>query len=189
MKVIAGLGNPGRRYERTSHNIGFAVLDRLADRFSARFRRSLRFRAHTARAVLGGEDLVLVKPLTYMNLSGSAVAHVMRYRQVGADDLIVVLDDADMDVGRLRVRRRGSSGGHRGLQSIVDALGTSEFARVRVGVGRGPSGDALVEHVLRPLSAADWAALGDASERAAEAVVCAVESGVDDAMNRFNTKR
>ena len=184
VKIVVGLGNPGKEYRDTRHNVGFAVLDELASRWSCSWRRRFRFDAWLAEASCAGEPVLLVKPRTYMNRSGDAVAPILRYRKVSAEDLLVVMDDADLDSGQLRIRKQGGSGGHGGLGSIIERLGTDAFTRVRMGIGRD-AGD-LVDRVLRPMTPAEKKALAPAVERAAEAVVCALESGVEAAMNAYN---
>ena len=186
VKVIVGLGNPGKKYKNTPHSVGFEVVDEIATRLACSLRRSLRVKAVMGRGVFEGEDLLLVKPTAYMNRSGPVVAHVMRRRGLEPSDLVVVLDDADLEFGRLRVRAKGSSGGHRGLGSIVEAVGANDFARVRIGIGRKTSGGSLVEHVLRPFSADDRKRMKTVIGMAADAVMSVIESGVAEAMNRFN---
>lgn len=191
-KIVVGLGNPGKHYAYTPHNVGFAVIDELASGFSCVLRRSFSFRARiglvvSAKGSCGSEEkLLLVKPQTYMNRSGTAVASVLRYRKLTASDMIVVLDDADLDFGQLRIRARGSSGGHKGLTSVIQAMGSEEFARVRIGIGRDNNSKGLVEHVLTPFSAAEWQEMKQIIRRAAQAVLCILNSGVETAMNRFN---
>jgi PTH1 family peptidyl-tRNA hydrolase len=185
VKLLVGLGNPGKRYAGTPHNAGFAVIDLLARGWDCTPRRSLRFRAKLGRAVLGEENLLLLKPQTYMNNSGMAVSAVMRYRKLSLRDLLVILDDADLAVGSVRIRKRGSSGGHKGLDSIIRLVGGSDFTRVRIGVGRDTDRD-LVDHVLTPFSGPDQRRFEDALDRAAEAVTCVLRDGVEAAMNRFN---
>jgi PTH1 family peptidyl-tRNA hydrolase len=180
------LGNPGREYERTPHNAGFMAVDELARRAGCRLRRSFRFRSMLATGALDGADVLLAEPQTFMNDSGSAVASIAGYWKVPAPDVIVVLDDADLEVGQLRVRRKGSSGGHRGLTSVIRALGSDEVVRVRVGIGRGHPGENLVRHVLRPLGAEAREQLAAAAIRAADAVACILQNGPDRAMNDFN---
>lgn len=188
MKLVVGLGNPGERYAETPHNAGFMVVAELAARFGATLRASSRCQAKIGPAVLGRETILLAQPQTYMNLSGEAVASILRFRKIPADDILVVLDDADLEPGRVRVRPGGSSGGHRGLESIIGALGTSAFARVRVGIGRDRTKD-LVDQVLAPLRPEELEALRQAVRTAADAVLCAIEHGVPEAMNRFNGVR
>lgn len=187
MKIVVGLGNPGKEYEQTPHNAGFAVVDALAREEQCRLRGSWRFRAHTGSIRLADAPVLLVKPDTFMNRSGEAVSAILRWQKAPAEALLVVLDDADLPVGRLRMRPGGSSGGHRGLGSITDGLGTEQVARLRVGVGRGASGERdLVRHVLSPLSPEDRRQYEAALTAAALAVRCWVEQGVDAAMNAFN---
>jgi len=188
VKIVAGLGNPGAQYANTPHNAGFAVVESLAVRLACRLRRSLWFKARTARAAAGADAVLLVQPQTYMNNSGAAVASVLRYYKAGPQDLIVVSDDADLPLGRLRVRATGSSGGHRGLDSIIQTLGTRGFARVRVGIGRRETGRGLIEHVLGPLTPPELERMAVVVDRAAQAVLCIVSSGAEEAMNRFNAE-
>lgn len=188
-KLIAGLGNPGAEYAETPHNVGFRVVDAIAAEAAAAWRQEAKFCGAVARAKAGGVDLMLLKPSTYMNLSGDAVGRLMRYFDIPASDLAVVSDDADLPVGRLRVRAAGSSGGHRGLQSIMDCLGTSAFARVRVGVGRPEHrGQGLVDYVLGRLGPEAEKTLRAAEAAAAKAAVCVAVRGVDEAMNQFNAE-
>ena len=185
MKVVAGLGNPGKRYAHTPHNAGFDVVDGLSDSLGFRLKRSFRFRARLGKGTACGGGLLLVEPLTFMNNSGLVVSSVMRYHRAVPDDLVVVLDDADLGLGRIRIRQRGSSGGHRGLDSIIRHVGSSEFVRVRVGIGRQQGGD-LVHHVLSPFSAAERERMSRIAARAGEAVLRIVDAGADIAMNEFN---
>lgn len=187
MKVIAGLGNPGPEYEETPHNVGFDVVALLAERLAAEWRRSTRFQARLARVDRDGESWLLVQPQTFMNLSGTSVAPLLRYHGGGPEDLVVVLDDADLPLGRLRLRAEGGSGGHRGLASIIEVLGTEAFARVRLGVGRDPAGDGgLVDHVLGRFDPARRQVARRTIAAAADAVECLAQRGLAEAMNRFN---
>ena len=185
MKLIVGLGNPGKRYARTPHNVGFEVLDVLAERGGAAFRKRWRFRSRTAEAVVGGGPVLLAKPQTFMNASGTAVAALVRYYRLEPNAIVVVLDDADLPLGRLRIRPRGSSGGHRGLESILQHVG-GDVARVRIGIGRRAETGNLVGHVLTPWRGDAWRRAETIIARASDAVTCAVEDGVEAAMNRFN---
>ena len=187
MKVIVGLGNPGPEYEETPHNVGFDVVALLAERLAASWRRSTRFQARLARVERGGEPWLLVQPQTFMNLSGTSVAPVLRYHGCGPEDLVVVLDDADLPLGRLRIRPDGGSGGHRGLASVIEALGTEAFARVRLGVGRDPAVEGgLVDHVLGRFDPARGLAARSMVAAAADAVMCLTETCLAEAMNRYN---
>lgn len=187
LKVIAGLGNPGAEYAETPHNVGFRVVDAIAADSAAQWRSEAKFSGLLARAKAGALDLMLLKPTTYMNLSGESVGRLLRYFDVAPADLTVVSDDADLPIGRLRVRADGGSGGHRGLQSIIDALGGGAFARVRVGIGRpGHPGEGLVGYVLgRPEPEAEKA-LREVEAVAAKAALRVATRGVDEAMNAYN---
>lgn len=189
MNLVVGLGNPGRDYERTPHNIGFLVVEALADRLGAKLKSSLRFQARTGTALQGGRELLLVEPQTYMNASGVAVGALVRYRKLEPANVLVVCDDADLPLGSLRLRKQGGTGGHRGLASIAQALGTDAYARLRIGIGRGPERRDLVDHVLSAFSAAEWETAQSVVDQAAEAVLCVVEQGMDAAMNRYNARR
>jgi PTH1 family peptidyl-tRNA hydrolase len=186
VNVIVGLGNPGPRYERTPHNVGFAAVDVVAERAGCRLRRSWRYRARSGKAIVAGHPVWLLKPETFMNLSGSAVAAALRYFKVSRDGLVLVLDDADLPVGRIRIRPRGGSGGHRGLASVIESVGGDDFARVRIGVGRRHEDEDLVSHVLRPYGTEEWRRMEKAVACAADAVERMVASGTEAAMNAFN---
>ena len=189
MKLIVGLGNPGRQYAATRHNVGFMVLDELARRAGVDFRKTLFARASTAKAQVGGQDVLLAKPETFMNRSGAAVAALTRKRGLEPQDVIVVADDAELGLGRLRLRARGGAGGHNGLKSIVQDLGSEEFIRVRVGIGRSGGAEELTGHVLGRFTAEERAALAALIPQAAEAVICLLTDGVEPAMNRYNGER
>ncbi len=186
MKLVVGLGNPGRAYERTRHNAGFDVLDELARRAGVEFRRSWRWPVMTAEAVLGSAKVLLVKPQAFMNRSGPPVAALARKRGWGAAEMLVVVDDVELPPGVLRLRKQGSSGGHNGLKSVAASLGSEAFARLRVGVGRPTAGGEMAEHVLSRFTPAERETMGVALVRAADAVECVVEKGLDRAMNEFN---
>jgi PTH1 family peptidyl-tRNA hydrolase len=162
------------------------VVDNLAAGLSCRLRRSFRFHAAVGKAFHSGAWLFLAKPRTYMNNSGSAVAAVLKYHKLWREDLMVVVDDADLPLGRMRIRGGGGSGGHKGLQSVIEAVGGRDFARLRVGVGREQDGGPLTDHVLTPLSGGEQRLMAAVAARAAEAVMYAVDSGVEAAMNSFN---
>ena len=188
--IIAGLGNPGAKYDGTRHNVGFKVIDELADRFH--INRPVRFgKSMIGKGMIGGEKVILVKPLTYMNLSGEAVREICSYYKADpADHLIVISDDVDLPVGHLRIRKKGSAGGHNGLKNIILHLGTDEFTRVRIGVGGKPApGADLANHVLGHFSSEDRPVIEEAYAKAADAVECAIGQGPDKAMNLYNTKK
>ncbi len=186
MKLVVGLGNPGSRYRGTRHNVGFVVADLLAARWGASFEGApadaLLARARQA----GPEGVLLVKPLTFMNLSGVAVAEVARYFRIDPGDLLVVADDVNLPLGRLRARPGGSDGGHNGLRSIIERVGTSAFARIRVGVGRGDPRRDLADHVLARFDQDETAVADEAVARAADAAALWVTDGIDGVMNRYN---
>lgn len=186
MKMVVGLGNPGREYQRTRHNAGFDVLDELARRHGGEFRGSLRFKAETAEVRVGAVNVLLVKPATFMNASGEAVGPLMRKRGIDAVDLVVIVDDVDLELGRLRIRGKGSPGGHNGLKSVEAALGGDEYARVRVGVGRPKGGGEMVGHVLSRYAPDEQESVKTLYGRAADAVEVWLGEGLVKAMNSFN---
>ncbi len=185
MKLIVGLGNPGPKYRGTRHNVGFVTVDELARRADATFE-SAPAEAMMARVRRFAEPVLLVKPLTFMNLSGYAVGELARYFKVDFADLLVVADDVNLALGRLRARARGSDGGHNGLKSIIAQLGTQEFARLRIGVGRGHEERDLADHVLSRFAPAEQDEIAAAIARAADAAELFVTDGIERVMNRFN---
>ena len=185
MKMIAGLGNPGAEYAQTKHNVGFMLVDALADRLNAPAWKEDFFSAVT-EVRIGGEKVFLVKPLTYMNNSGEAVGPMLSYYKMTADDLTVVHDDMDIPAGTVRIRKKGSSGGHNGIKSIIAHVGGENFARVRIGVGRPPAGWTVINHVLAPFLAEDAPKIREAIGYLLPAVECIVTDGVELAMNRYN---
>lgn len=186
MKMIVGLGNPGKQYEHTRHNVGFEVVEEIARRAGVSFRKGFMASARTAKANVAGVDALLIEPLTYMNRSGHAVRALMKRRGLQPEDVIVVLDDADLQTGQLRIRKSGSAGGHKGLKSVLDELASDQVVRVRVGIGRDSSGRDMVDHVLTRFTAEERKLMEDAVKTGADAVATIVEAGVDKAMNTFN---
>jgi PTH1 family peptidyl-tRNA hydrolase len=186
VKFIVGLGNPGRTYEKTRHNIGFLVLDELAARNGLSFRRSWRFPARIAKGTIGSEKVRLIQPQTFMNRSGHAVGPILRKEGGQASDLLMVFDDVSLGWGQLRIRAQGSAGGHNGVTSVIDALGERAFGRIRVGIGLKPDMVSLSDYVLGPFSSEEKTALDDVVGRAADAVEAVCFDGVERAMNRFN---
>lgn len=184
--IVVGLGNPGGKYKRTPHNAGFMVIDELAGRCGCIPRRKLSLRASVGVCTVGGRETWLVKPATFVNNSGSAVSAVLRKTGAPASNLIVVLDDADLKRGQLRIRASGGDGGHNGMRSIIRSIATDNFIRVRLGIGRGESDSDLSDHVLKPLSAGDEIEMRRAADRAADAILAIIEEGVESAMNKFN---
>jgi PTH1 family peptidyl-tRNA hydrolase len=186
MKVVVGLGNPGTRYAGTRHNVGFAVIDTLARSPRAgRFREA--FDAEIAELVEGEHKVLLVKPLTFMNLSGRAVRQVIDFYQVPLDDLLIVCDDINLPLGRLRARRKGTHGGHNGLRDIQQHLGTTDYARLRIGVG-APKGEDAADYVLDRFRPSEQPIIEDAILTAAQAVGVWVQQGIEACMNRYNAK-
>jgi PTH1 family peptidyl-tRNA hydrolase len=188
MRVVVGLGNPGERYRRTRHNVGFMVVDALAARASAPPGRE-EHEAWVAEAEVGGERTLLVKPLTFMNRSGGAVDCILAAHGAGLPDVVVVVDDVALELGSLRVRESGSHGGHNGLRSLVEALGSEEFVRVRVGIRKGDVPEELAEYVLSDFPREDVLVVQEIVGWAGDAVECVLREGVAAAMNRFNGPR
>lgn len=187
MIIIAGLGNPDSEYEGTRHNTGFEVIDVLSEKLKIKVNRK-RFRAFYGKGRAGTEDVLLLKPQTYMNLSGESIAAACSYYKTDVShDLIVIYDDVDLDTGRIRIRKSGSAGGHNGMKNIIEHLHTQEFVRVRVGVGAKPEGYDLINWVLGHFKDGDVAVMEDARNRAADAVLSVVKEGADRAMNRYNS--
>ena len=189
MKLIAGLGNPGRQYAGTRHNVGFEVLDEIARRHGLSFDSApadaLLAKWRTA-ATDGGA--LLIKPLTFMNRSGFAVAELARYYRIETPDLFVVVDEVALELGRLRARARGSAGGHNGLKSVAEQLGTEDYSRLRIGVGRGDNRRDLADHVLSKFEADERAVVDETIKRAADAVETFIASGIGEVMNVYNRK-
>ena len=188
MKVIAGLGNPGAEYANTPHSIGFEVVDALARSLGASWKSSSSFNGELAQGMLGSVKVLLVKPQTFMNLSGDCVAPVVRYHNAdAAEDLLVVSDDIDLPVGKMRIRKGGSAGGHNGLKSVMERTGTADFVRLRLGVGRDARNRAnVIGHVLGKFAAADRAAMDEVVAKAGEAIETIELANLETAMNRYN---
>ena len=187
MKLIVGLGNPGREYRETRHNVGFMVVDEIARRHNIGWASGPAQIAETlVGKKFGVEPLLLSKPLTYMNLSGDVVAGLARYFDVAHDDLLVVVDEAALPFGRLRARPRGSAGGHNGLKSVIERLGTTEFPRLRLGVGRGDGRRDLADHVLAKFERGEHADLEALIARAADAAEMFAAEGISKVMNVYN---
>lgn len=184
MKIVVGLGNPGAQYADTPHSVGFETVDRIAAAAGVAWEEKRSFRCLMARCVLAGQQTLLVKPQTFMNLSGESVAPVVRYHNATPADLVVVQDDIDLPVGRLRIRTDGSHGGHNGVRSIIERLGSSAFARVKIGVGKDR--DDVVGHVLGKFDPATRRTMDCVVAAAADAVAAVLKDGPDRAMNAFN---
>ena len=185
LKMIVGLGNPGPRYARNRHNVGFQCLDRLAEKHGLAFDER-RANAVLARGRIDAARVVLVKPMTFMNLVGPAVAAVARFYKIAPQDLLVVYDDLDLPQGRIRLRPEGGSGGHNGMKSIIQHLGTQAFPRLRVGIGRPPGRMDPADYVLQDFSPEEEAVMSQVRERAVAAIECWLREGIVEAMNTFN---
>ncbi len=183
--LIVGLGNPGRRYEKNRHNVGFMVLDALRTRWRGGAWERLG-PAETCRAAFGGLQHLLARPLTYMNRSGEALKGLLPGDEYDIPDLLVVLDDMDLPLGRMRLRPRGSAGGHKGLSSILEALGTEEVARLRIGIGRPPTGVDPVDYVLSDFGPDEAALLEQVIEKSCEAIEVSIQRGLESGMSLFN---
>jgi PTH1 family peptidyl-tRNA hydrolase len=185
MKLLVGLGNPGRKYAGTRHNVGFDVVDTLAARHRVEWESAP---ADALIAKWRAAGALIVKPLTFMNLSGYAVGDLLRYFKVELTDLLVIVDEAQLELGRLRTRGSGSAGGHNGLKSLIEQLGTEEFARMRLGVGRGDARRDLADHVLATFDKDEQPVVTEAIARAADAAEVFVSEGLGPMMNRFNRR-
>ena len=185
--LVVGLGNPGEKYAKTRHNMGFLTLDLLAEREHVRIDR-IKFKATTAQATVGGARCLLLKPQTYMNLSGEAVREAAQFYKIPADHVLVIYDDVSLPVGKIRVRPSGSAGGHNGIKNIIAHLGTDRFPRVKIGTGAPGEGGDMIDWVIGEPSQADKKVLLESFKRAIDAAECIIENGGDcqKAMNRFN---
>ena len=189
MKIFVGLGNPGSEYSTTKHNVGFMLVDRLAKEIGADNWRN-DFNALIAETFFEGEKILLVKPQTFMNLSGEAVVPIISFYKTDLENLIVAHDDKDLPVGKIRLRPKGSGGGHRGVESIIQHLGGKEnFSRVRIGIGRPPQNWTVNSHVLSPFNQDDSEKISTALDELVPAVLCIFREGIDIAMNKFNPKK
>lgn len=186
MKLIVGLGNPGDAYRDTRHNVGFKVVDAIVDRWGIGGQWREKFDAMLIKHLVGDEQVLVAKPLTFMNLSGQSVAAVAGFYKIEPADVLVIVDEAALPLGRLRARREGSAGGHNGLKSLIQHLGTQAFPRLRVGVGRGTDGRELSDHVLGRFEPAERDTVSAAVLRAAEAAEMFISDGIERVMNAFN---
>jgi PTH1 family peptidyl-tRNA hydrolase len=191
MKLIVGLGNPGKTYARNRHNVGFQCLDYFARLHSIRFDRR-QCQARVGLATIKSENLLLAKPGTFVNVSGNSVACLVRKHKIAVSDLLLIYDDLDLPLGKIRLRQSGSSGGHKGMNSIISALGSEDFPRIRVGIGRPQaegqslSEDAIVNYVLTDFSPQEEATIEPVIARVSEAIDCFLTEGIEAAMNKFN---
>lgn len=183
--MVAGLGNPGKNYHRTRHNVGFMVADRLAQRCCGTYTKS-RYNAEFVKTVLNGQKIFITKPLSYMNRSGQPIASLTAYFKIQSADLIVAHDDLDLPFGRIRISKDRGHGGHNGIRSIIEALGTRDFSRIRIGVGHPGDSSDVTGHVLGDFSKNEAAKLDDIIDRCADACVDIMKSGPAAAMNTYN---
>ena len=186
MKFIFGPGNPGMKYSKTRHNIGFMALDCLAKTYGVRFKSAPKLSSKIALTVIGDETAVLVKPTTYMNNSGYAVSAVLDYYGGSADDIVVIYDDVDIPQGSLRIRKKGSAGTHNGMRNIIEYLETEDFTRIRVGIGKAKEYLTLKDHVLSKFPKDDIPVMEEAVKKAAKAAVCILEEGPEKAQSEYN---
>jgi len=185
MKLVVGLGNPGRRYEATRHNVGYIVVGELAKKYSASGLKA-RFQGETAEADLNGEKALLLTPTTYMNLSGASVLAARDFYKIPQEDILIVCDDLNLPLAKLRVRAAGSAGGQKGLEDIIRRLGTDEFARLRIGIGAPPEGWSWPDFVLSKFTQEETPAMEQAVAQAVEAIAAWAREGVQTCMNRYN---
>lgn len=183
--LIVGLGNPGPKYKNTRHNVGWWSIDDLAENSGVQLKSSSA-NSESAEAKLDNVTVLLVRPLTYVNRSGDAIRHLMRKHHIETDHLIVIYDDLNLEPGKVRIRSKGGAGGHNGMKSVISSLGTEEFTRIRIGVGRPASSSEQVDYVLGTMAPQERKVVRDAATRAAEAAKVTVTQSVETAMNRFN---
>ncbi len=186
MYIIAGLGNPGKQYENTKHNVGFLTIDVLAEKLGIRVSK-IKHKALTGEGFISGEKVILVKPQTYMNLSGESIREILSFYKADPERLVVIYDDIDLPMGSLRIRKKGSAGTHNGMKSIIYQIVSEDFPRVRIGIGGERKGD-LADYVISGFRKEDRKTVEDSILRAADAVICTVEKGIDIAMGEYNTK-
>lgn len=188
MYLIAGLGNPTKTYEGTRHNVGFDMIDVLGNKFGIDVT-TKKHKALVGRGIIEGMRVILAKPQTYMNLSGESIREIADFYKIEPENIIIIYDDISLDVGRLRIRKKGSAGGHNGIKNIIAHLGTQEFPRIKVGIGEKPEGWNLADYVLSKYSKEEQKALDEASEGVIGAVKLIVMDDIDGAMNQYNAKK
>lgn len=187
MYIIVGLGNPGSKYEKTRHNVGFEVIDLLAKEYSIDVSK-IKHKAMIGEGRVGTEKVILVKPITYMNLSGESVSEICNYYNIDLENLVVVYDDIDLDVGKIRIRKKGSGGTHNGMRSIIKCLGSNEFPRIRVGISKPTNGQDLADFVLARFSKSDEKCAIESYEKSVAAIDCIIRDDIDLSMNKYNGK-
>lgn len=184
MYIVVGLGNPGKKYETTRHNIGFITVERMSERLNIKVNK-IKFKSLVGEGFINGKKVILVKPQTYMNLSGEAVREIVDYYKIPKENLIVIYDDIDIDIGRVRIRKKGSAGTHNGMRSIIRLLGEDGFPRVRIGIGRN-SNIPLENYVIGNFAKTELAPMREAVDRSVDAICMMIEKDLDLAMNRYN---
>lgn len=186
--LIVGLGNPGKEYERTHHNAGFIAVDKIIEAFSVQMKDEKKFQASCGTFIYQGVKHHIIKPLTYMNLSGNAVSAYANYYKIAVEDILVFYDDMDLNVGAIRIRKNGSAGGHNGIKSIIASLGTQDFKRVRIGIGRGKnqSGEGIIDYVLSCFSKQEMTYLEPTFEKMPSLTTDYIDKGIDFIMNKYN---
>lgn len=187
MYVICGLGNPGKKYANTRHNMGFITIDQLAEKHDIKVDK-VKFKALVGEGRIAGQKVLLVKPQTYMNLSGESVQEVMHFYKLDPEELIVIYDDLDLEVGALRLRKFGSAGTHNGMRSVVQHLNSDRFPRIRLGIGANGKRD-IIDHVIGGFSKDEVPVLEEAVTKAVSAIECMLGEGIDRAMSQYNTKK
>lgn len=188
MYLIVGLGNPESDYSKTRHNMGFNVINNLSKEFNIEVNKS-KFKSLYGNGIVDGEKIILVKPQTFMNLSGEAVVEIMNFFKISFEELIVIYDDVDIEPGNIRIRKNGSPGTHNGMKSVTSLLGTDKFTRVRVGIGKPKEHIDMINHVIGHISEEEMKVLNEGVDTATKAVLEIVKNSVDSAMNKFNKKK
>lgn len=184
--IVVGLGNSGSKYDGTRHNAGFIAVDRLAERLNVRIDR-IKYKSLCTACVIGDKKVLLMKPSTYMNNSGLAVTEAMKFYKIPPENVIVIFDDISLDVGKMRIRRKGSDGGHNGIKNIIYLSGSDQFPRIKLGVGHKPEKWDLADWVLSRFTESEYKTLGEAAEKACDAVELMINGQIDKAMNLFNS--
>lgn len=187
MKIIAGLGNPTAKYEGTRHNVGFMAIDKIAQKYGISID-TKKHKALVGKGVIAGQKVILAKPQTFMNLSGDSIQQIAAYYKVEPEDILIIFDDISLDVGRIRIRKKGSAGGHNGMKSIIACLNSSDFPRIKIGVGDKKPGQDLAAHVLGNIPKADRELMDEAILKAEDAVELIVAGEIEQAMNLYNKK-
>ena len=185
MYLIVGLGNPEPEYSRTRHNMGFDVINELSKKYNINVEKR-GFQALYGTGMIENQKVILCKPQTYMNLSGDAVIEIMKFYKIPVEDILVIYDDIDTKIGKIKIRKKGSSGGHNGIKSIINKLGTENFARIRIGTGKPENSEELIEYVIKKVSLEEYKELQEGIENGVESISVILKDGIDIAMNKFN---